>query len=452
MERQLGPLEMAEQEAIGLLEQLARDFNVRDPRKLFQIARREFPDRRDLTSARAAAALRGDVARQILAPKPRSLGKSAAEGPNDRLQADLVDFSQNTRGRNKYGLVVQDVFTREIATKALPDKRAETVTRAAAEIIPDLVQEEGNYVVTTDLGNEFQGLEAALPGGAVHRQKDPSDRNATAVVDRAIQTLKKDLAGMVARRGGGWGEHVDEAAEAYNARPHQAVTVAPEDVETKPAATFRSSRTTPRSSNTTSASRRAGSGASRRPGPSALRRTRRVPSSPSTAPRGTWLLSTPWWSAAPTAAKPCSSTLCPCRGAAPSPWPGSPGGRCAWRSDSSETSTAPLNLACSHKCKPHAKRCCNPRPKTTWFACWSCGRPSGSIAAASELSAQGRMSSTALWESSPTEATIPASQRLPPTKKPAWLSTTSCEAAFPVRLGLPSPWCSTLALACIETS
>ena len=66
---------MAEQEAIGLLEQLARDFNVRDPRKLL------FPDRRDLTSARAAAALRGDVARQVLAPKPRSLGKSAAEGP-----------------------------------------------------------------------------------------------------------------------------------------------------------------------------------------------------------------------------------------------------------------------------------------------------------------------------------------------------------------------------------
>ena len=125
-----------------------------------------------------------------------------------------MDFSQNTRGRNKYGLVVQDVFTREIATKALPDKRAETVTRAAAETIPDLVQEEGNYVVTTDLGNEFQGLEAALAGGAVHRQKDPTDRNATAVVDRAIQTLKKDLAGMVARRGGGWGQHVDEAAEA----------------------------------------------------------------------------------------------------------------------------------------------------------------------------------------------------------------------------------------------
>ena len=128
-----------------------------------------------------------------------------------------MDFSQNTRGRNKYGLVVTDMFTKKVATKALPDKRAETVTAAAAEIIPSLVQEEGNYVVTTDLGNEFRGLEEALPGGAVHRQKDPTDRNATAVVDRAIQTLEKDLAGMVARRGGGWG--VDEAAEAYNARP-----------------------------------------------------------------------------------------------------------------------------------------------------------------------------------------------------------------------------------------
>ena len=205
-------------------------------------------------------------------------------------------------------------------------------------------------MVTTDLGNEFQGLEAALPGGAVHRQKDPTDRNATAVVDRAIQTLKKDLAGMVARRGGGWGEHVDEAAEAYNARPHQAVTVAPEDVETKPAATFRVFQD---NAEKFQHNKRLTEG---RPGPSALPPTRRVHSSPSTAPRGTWLLSTPWWSAAPTAAKPCSSTLCPCRGAAPSPWPGSPGGRCPWRSDSSETSTAPLNLACSHKCKPHAKR------------------------------------------------------------------------------------------------
>ena len=73
----------------------------------------------------------------------------------------------------------------------------------------------------------------------MHWQKDPSDRNATAVIERATQTLKKDLAGKVARDGCGWAEHQDEVTEAYNARPHQAVTVAPENVETMRAATFR---------------------------------------------------------------------------------------------------------------------------------------------------------------------------------------------------------------------
>ena len=51
--------------------------------------------------------------------------------------------------------------------------------------------------------------------------------------------LKKDLAGKVARDGGGWAEHVENVTEAYNARPHEAVTVASEAVETKKAATFR---------------------------------------------------------------------------------------------------------------------------------------------------------------------------------------------------------------------
>ena len=61
----------------------------------------------------AFEALKADVGRQVQAPRPRALGKSAAEGPNDRLQADLIDFSQNTRGKTRYGLVVMDVFTRE---------------------------------------------------------------------------------------------------------------------------------------------------------------------------------------------------------------------------------------------------------------------------------------------------------------------------------------------------
>eukprot|EP00439_Symbiodinium_sp_Y106_P006863 s13244_g1.t1 len=185
---------MAEEAALDLLRRLASDFNVRDAWKLYQIAKREFSDQPAVTVNRARDALRGDVARQVLVSKPRSLGKSAA-GPNDRLQADLIDFCQDTRSTKKC-LVVTDVFTRE--------------------------SDEGNYAVTTNEGNKFRTLEANLPQGAVHRQKRLQDRNAIAVVDRTIQTLKKELAGKVARRGGKWDDHVS-ATEAYNARPHEAV-------------------------------------------------------------------------------------------------------------------------------------------------------------------------------------------------------------------------------------
>ena len=60
-----------------------------------------------------------------------------------------------------------------------------------------------------------------------------------AVVDRGIQTLKKDLATRVARKGGQWGGHFERAAGAYNARPHETVHGAPEDVEKQPATEFR---------------------------------------------------------------------------------------------------------------------------------------------------------------------------------------------------------------------
>ena len=100
---------------------------MRDPRKLYRLARQRDLD---VTQAMAFEALKADVGRQVQAPRPRALGKSAAEGPNDRLQADLIDFSQNTRGKTKYGLVVMDVFTREAAVEPLQNKNAETVGRA----------------------------------------------------------------------------------------------------------------------------------------------------------------------------------------------------------------------------------------------------------------------------------------------------------------------------------
>ena len=218
------------------LRDLADDFNVRDPRKLYRLARQRDLD---VTQAMAFEALKADVGRQVQAPRPRTLGKSAAEGPNDRLQADLIDFSQNTRGKTKYGLVVMDVFTREAAVEPLQNKNAETVGRATKRAARELTGDDGNFVVTTDLGNEFATLDRELPENAVHRTKRPEDRNAIAVVERGIQTLKKDLATRVARKGGQWSDHFQQTASACNARPHETVHGAPEDVERQPATEFR---------------------------------------------------------------------------------------------------------------------------------------------------------------------------------------------------------------------
>ena len=58
--------------------------------------------------------------------------------------------------------------------------------------------------------------------GAARGSRAPHEAaNATALVDRGIQTLKKDLATRVARKGGQWSDHFERAAGAYNARPHE---------------------------------------------------------------------------------------------------------------------------------------------------------------------------------------------------------------------------------------
>ena len=190
--------------------------DVRDLRKLYRLARQRDLD---VTQAMAFEALKADVGRQA---RPRVLGKSAAEGPNDRLQADLIDFS-----RPPWNLCRTRTPRRWAAPPSAPR---------------ELTGGDGNFVVTTDLGNEFATLDRELPE-AVHRTKRPEDRNAIAVVDRGIQTLKKDLATRVARKGGQW-SHFERAAGAYNARPHGTWR------SSRPRSSG-SSKTTPTSSSTT---------------------------------------------------------------------------------------------------------------------------------------------------------------------------------------------------------
>ena len=76
------------------LRELVEEYNLRDPRKLLQIAQRQGVA--GATAALAIQALASDVGRQILRPPPRATGKAAATRPDSALQADLIDFEQPT--------------------------------------------------------------------------------------------------------------------------------------------------------------------------------------------------------------------------------------------------------------------------------------------------------------------------------------------------------------------
>ena len=165
-------MELADQymAIVDQLKELARELRIRNPAKSLQAARSKIPG---ATSRLASLALEDSTSKQILAPAYRSLGKSTAEGPNERLQADLIDYSQNTKNtKAKYALMLSDVYTREVRAIPMMNKRPETVNEAMRQVIPTLVQDKKDFALTTDAGKSFSRLdEGGIPSEAVRGGK-----------------------------------------------------------------------------------------------------------------------------------------------------------------------------------------------------------------------------------------------------------------------------------------
>ena len=186
--KSLPPDELKVSDTILELYELAKKLKIRSATKLLQAARGKVDG---ATGKLATAALEGNTGKQLFRPPVRSLGKSAAEGPGAVMMADLIDFSNNARSKfsNKYALVLQDVYTRQIDTQPLKDKSASTVNAAFKEML-DTPANGKSVKITTDAGKEFSSIDEVVPG-VIHAAKQPDDRNAISVIDRSIQTLKK---------------------------------------------------------------------------------------------------------------------------------------------------------------------------------------------------------------------------------------------------------------------
>lgn len=206
---------------------LSEEFVANSQSRLRQVAHQHGlrPSKAELQAALAPRA----SAHQLFAPPPRSNGKSAAERPGSRLQSDLIDFSKNgTDGQHHYGLLLSDVYSRMAYTKPLEGKTTAEVTAGLRELVKKVPGGGHNAALSTDAGGEFAGA-GEIPG-LLHRVKKEGDRNAIAVADRSMMTIKKDLAGEVALKGGTWAEHLAHVTKAFDGRYQAAVHGAPATV------------------------------------------------------------------------------------------------------------------------------------------------------------------------------------------------------------------------------
>ena len=176
--------------------------------------------------------------RQIYRPIQKSEGKTASESIDSRFQMDLIDlhndaaFDKSSGGVNKFILILINVFTREVYARPLAKKEPKDVGRELEALLDDLPQDP--KVISSDKGNEFLGPVSTMleRKNIVQRFKIVGDVNALGVVDKAIQTIKKTMARLMAKDEGvrNWRDALAHAVSSYNETYNSAVHDAPGDV------------------------------------------------------------------------------------------------------------------------------------------------------------------------------------------------------------------------------
>jgi hypothetical protein len=188
--------------------------------------------REGLPTRGVEAFVRSQQERQVFKQVPPSDGKSAPMGVMQNLYTDLIDlyaFGSTERAI----LVLLDGFTRKVALQAVLDKKPETVAVAFQEALQRLrgyrrMRPAGAPDIKTlssDAGYEYTSKpfqDVLERRNLVHKIKRA--KNSISLVDRAIQTIKKQIFRRLARRGDlKWAEVVLDVEKAYNNSPHAGV-------------------------------------------------------------------------------------------------------------------------------------------------------------------------------------------------------------------------------------
>ena len=168
--------------------------------------------------------------KQIFQPLPQAKGKTGTEGPTMRWMMDLVDLKYSPSRGFRNILVLINVYDRKLYAQPVKNKSSSEVATVLRSILSRLPARP--VFIFSDAGPEFLGEVQVLLDRAGITQKmrsDPHDVNALAVLDRAIQNLKKRLAESLSERPGEWSQRVAEVVEQYNKTPHETLLGEPPD-------------------------------------------------------------------------------------------------------------------------------------------------------------------------------------------------------------------------------
>jgi hypothetical protein len=172
--------------------------------------------------------------RQILARTQPFDGKIASGRLDQRWAADIISYAAQPAKVGsmtfQYILIVQDIFSREIWTRALASVKADTVALAFRQIL--IASGRTPKELNTDGGTEFTGAFVALRKEYKIEHRVTERQNDIATLDVAILKLHRALTRITSTPGkGNWAQVLKAATDAYNETPHGAIyDEAPEKV------------------------------------------------------------------------------------------------------------------------------------------------------------------------------------------------------------------------------
>jgi hypothetical protein len=211
-----------------------RSLGFPSPAKLHQVLK---ADGFQISLKDVTSFVRAQPVRQVFQKSPwsrKNAGHITAFDVGDRWVADLIQQTSNPSDGLKYILVVQDVFSRELFARALPNKEPGEVAKGLRSIF---AQEKSPDIFETDGGLEFSGPVQTLlqERGVQLLRKHPLQRNAHATLDRAIASLRQTLSRIETEERKSWSKELARAVAAYNQVPHAALgPAAPLEIEGDP--------------------------------------------------------------------------------------------------------------------------------------------------------------------------------------------------------------------------